>query len=272
MNIGVFDSGLGGLTILKSLLKELPEYNYVYLGDNARVPYGNRSAETIYEFTKQAVDFLFKKNCKLVILACNTATSNALVKIQKEYLPKYFPDRRVLGVIKPTIENIKENNHLRVGIVGTKATVNSGAFVREIHKVLPKAEVYQQACPMLVPFIENGEKNEKILKLILEEYLHFLLQKKITTIVLACTHYGLIKKQFQDVVGPKIKVISEGRLVADKLRTYLNKHPEIEKNLDKKYQTEYFVTDLSPDYHELIRLFLGSHWKDTKINLINLSS
>ena len=137
MNIGVFDSGLGGLTILKALLKELPQYNYVYLGDNARVPYGNRSPETIYRFTKEAVEFLFKKNCQLIIIACNTSTATSLHKIQQEYLPKFFPDRKVLGVIKPVVEQIKESEDRIIGVIGTKATINSEAFVREIKKVLP---------------------------------------------------------------------------------------------------------------------------------------
>jgi len=268
MKIGVFDSGLGGLTILKALLKKLPQYNYVYLGDNARVPYGNRSPETIYEFTKQAVEFLFKKNCKIIILACNTATSTSLRRIQQEYLPKYYPDRRVLGVIKPVVEvlesqitNIKyqiiNNKTNSIGIIGTKATVNSGAFVREINKLLPDASVHQQACPLLVPFIEDGSKNNKVLKPILKEYLDGLLKEKIKTLVLACTHYEVIEKEIQKIIGREIKIISEGKIVAKKLGDYLKNHLEIEKKLEKHKKIEYYVTDLNPDYEKIIKIFLG---------------
>lgn len=270
MNIGVFDSGLGGLTILKKLLQELPQYNYVYLGDNARVPYGNRSPELIYDFTKQAMNFLMEKNCKLVIIACNTSTATSLKKIQHEYLPKHYPDRRVLGVIKPTIETISEKNHTKIGIVGTKATVNSGAFVREIKKVLPEAVIYQQACPLLVPFIEDGSKSDAILNLILKEYLSGLIKKKINTLVLACTHYELIKNQIKRIVGSKIKVLTEGHIVAEKLKDYLANHYEIENKLDKNGEVKYFVTDLNPDYQQLMAIFLGKKFSNKDVHLVKI--
>jgi len=272
MNIGVFDSGLGGLTILKSLLKELPQYHYIYLGDSARVPYGNRSPQVIYEFTEQAVDFLMRKNCQVVIIACNTSTSTALKKIQTEYLPKKYPFRRVLGVIKPVVEELVADHQplsTKIGVIGTKATVNSKAFVREINKVLPKAKVLQEACPLLVPFIEDGGKNKKILNLVLSEYLDDLIKSKIDKLILACTHYELIKNEIESVVGPKIKVISEGHLVAKKLKEYLANHPEIENKLEKNSQASYYVTDLSQDYKKLMKLFLGSYLKE-EINLLKL--
>lgn len=257
MNIGVFDSGLGGLTILKALLKELPQYNYVYLGDNARVPYGNRSPETIYQFTKEAVEFLFKKDCQLIIIACNTSTSTSLHKIQQEYLPKFFSDRKVLGVIKPVVEEIKDLGDKIIGVIGTKATVNSGAFVREINKVLPNTKVFQQACPLLVPYIEDSGRNKKILQLILEEYLGGLINKKINTLILACTHYEIIEKEIQKIVGKDIKVISEGKITALKLKNYLLRHPEVEKKLEKKKQVTYFFTDPNQDNKKLLKLFLN---------------
>lgn len=259
MNIGVFDSGLGGLTILKALLKELPQYNYVYLGDNARVPYGNRSLETIYQFTVEAVEFLFKKNCQLIIIACNTSTATSLPKIQQEYLPKFYPDRRVLGVIKPIVEELSVRCYGlggRIGVIGTKATVNSQAFVREIKKILPKVEVFQQACPLLVPYIEDSSRNKKVLKLILEEYLEELKKKKINCLLLACTHYELIKKEIKAVIGPKVKVIAEGQIVAKKLKDYLKRHQEIEKKLEKEKQISYFFTDSNKDNKKLMKLFL----------------
>lgn len=257
MNIGVFDSGLGGLTILKALLKELPQYNYIYYGDNARVPYGNRSPEIIYQFTKEAVEFLFKKNCQLIIIACNTSTSTSLRKIQQEYLPKFYSDRKVLGVIRPVAEKIGDSNFERIGIIGTKTTINSKAFVREITKVLPKAQVFQQACPLLVPYIEDSGRNKKILQLILEEYLIGLKKKNINCLLLACTHYEIIKKEIQVMVGSKIKVISEGKIVAEKLKDYLKRHPEIEKKLEKKKQISYFFSDLNQNYKKLMSLFLN---------------
>lgn len=257
MNIGVFDSGLGGLTILKALLKELPQYNYIYLGDNARVPYGNRSPEIIYQFTKEAVEFLFKKNCQLIIIACNTSTSTSLRKIQQEYLPKFYPDKKVLGVIRPVAEEIGDRKFERIGVIGTKTTVNSKAFVREIIKVLPKGQVFQQACPLLVPYIEDSGRNKKILQLILEEYLTGFKKKNIDSLLLACTHYEIIKKEIQAMVGSKIKVISEGKIVAEKLKDYLKRHPELEKKLEKKKQISHFFTDLNQDYKKLMRLFLN---------------
>lgn len=260
MNIGVFDSGLGGLTILKAFLKKLPQYNYIYLGDNARVPYGNRSSEIIYQFTKEAVEFLFRKNCQLIIIACNTSTSTSLRKIQQEYLPQFYPDRKVLGVIKPVVEELGVRSYElggRIGVIGTKATVSSEAFVREIKKTLPKAKVYQQACPLLVPYIEDSRRNKKILQLMIEEYLEGLMKKNIDSLLLACTHYEIIKKEIQAMVGSKIKVISEGKIVAEKLKDYLKRHPEVEKKLEKKKQISYFFTDLNQDYKKLMRFFLN---------------
>jgi len=256
MNIGVFDSGLGGLTILKALIKRLPQYNYFYLGDNARVPYGNRSPEIIYEFTKEAVDFLFKKNCQLIIIACNTSTSTSLRKIQTEYLAKHYPDRKVLGVIKPAVEEIGEKKFKKIGIIGTKTTINSGAFVREIKKILPKAEVFQQPCPLLVPYIEDSGRNQQILKLMLKEYLKELKEKNIGSLLLACTHYEILEKQIKKEIGEKVKVISEGKLVAKKLEDYLRRHPEIEQKLGKSHQVNYCFTDINADYQRLMRLFL----------------
>jgi glutamate racemase len=257
MNIGVFDSGLGGLTILKALLKELPQYNYVYLGDNARVPYGNRSPETIYQFTKEAIEFLFKKNCQLIIIACNTSTSTSLHKIQQEYLSKFFPDRKVLGVIKPAVEEVVSKGDKIIGVIGTKTTINSGAFFREIKKVLPNSQVFQQACPLLVPYIEDSGRNKKILQLILEEYLGDLIDKKIDTLILACTHYEIIEKEIKKIVGSKVRVISEGKIVANKLKDYLNRHPEVEKKLEKKKKVSYFFTDPNQDNEKLLKLFLN---------------
>ncbi len=257
MNIGVFDSGLGGLTILKALLKELPEYNYIYLGDNARVPYGNRSAETIYEFTKQAVDFLVKKNCRLIIIACNTSTATSLRRVQREYLPKFYPEIKVLGVIKPAVEKLFERKFARIGVIGTRATINSKAYVKEIKKLLPNSIIYQQACPLLVPYIEDSGRNKKTLDSILDEYLSSLKKRNIDALLLACTHYEIIANEIKSYMGAKTNVLTEGIIVAEKLKDYLDRHPEIEKKIDKQKKVEYHFTDANSDYKKLKELFLG---------------
>jgi len=267
MKIGVFDSGLGGLTILRELLKCLPEYDYIYLGDNARVPYGGRSPEIVYEFTKKAIDFLFKKNCQLIILACNTATATSLRKIQQEYLVKNYPNRRVLGVIKPAIEALQQLKFHRVGIIGTYTTVQSKAFVKEAKKELVKKQVFQKACPLLVPIIEEGEIGWKGLDLILKKYLRFLKEKKIDSLILACTHYGLIKKNIQKIVGSRVKIICEAEETAVKLKKYFYKHPEIEKKLSKEFRRDLYITDLNKRYQKMADWFLGGR---NKLNLVAL--
>ena len=267
MKIGVFDSGLGGLTILRELLRRLPEYDYIYLGDNARVPYGVRSPEIIYEFTKNGVDFLFKKNCQLIILACNTATATSLKKLQQDYLPKNYPNRRVLGVIKPAVEAIQQARFHRVGVIGTYTTVQSKAFLREIKKVFPKIQVFQQACPLLVPIIEEAEIDWEGLDLILKKYLQLLKEKKIDSLILGCTHYGMVEGNIRKIVGEKVKIINESEQVSYKLKKYFQKYPEVEKKLSKKSKREFYVTDLNDRYQKMADWFLG---EKNKLNLIDL--
>lgn len=271
MNIGVFDSGLGGLSIFKEIITSLPQYNYIYLGDNARVPYGNRSPELIYEFTKRAVDFLIKKDCLLVILACNAATSTALRRIQQEYLPKFYPERRVLGVIRPVVEITSENHNKIIGVIGTRATVNSKSFLAEFKKISPRMIVYQQACPLLVPIIEEGKLDWKGLDLILKEYLAPLKKQKIETLILGCTHYGLISDNIQRIIGDKVKIISQGKATALKLKDYLKRHPEIEKKLMKNSTYKFFVTDLNEQYSRLLEFFLDDKFSNKdRLNLTEI--
>lgn len=256
--IGVFDSGLGGLSILKAIIKELPDYSYIYLGDNARVPYGGRSPDIIYEYTKQAVDYLFKQGCQLIILACNTATSVALARLQKEYLPKYYPKRRILGVIRPAVETALEisfNN--RIGVIGTEATVNSQAFVKEFAKFHRNYKIYQQACPLLVPIIETGELQWDGLDSILEKYLTSLRKKAVGALILGCTHYSLIKDKIQRHIGKAVRLIAEDEVVPLKLKDYLWRHPEIEKILDRKKKRIFLSTASSQRFSELATMFLG---------------
>lgn len=256
--IGVFDSGFGGLEILREIVKKLPEYDYLYLGDTARTPYGTRSQEIIYKFTKQAVDFLFKRDCQLIILACNTASSKALRKIQQKYLPKHYPQRRVLGVIIPASEEaaLKTTNN-RIGIIGTEGTVLSGTFEKELKKLNPKVKVFQKACPLLVSIVEEGEQNSKIVDIVLKDYLTPLIKRKIDTLILGCTHYGILEDKIRKFIGPKINIIVEGKVVAEKLKNYLERHPEIESRLSKNSKVKFFTTDSTEKFKILGSLFFG---------------
>ncbi|HEX8993969.1 MAG TPA: glutamate racemase [Candidatus Paceibacterota bacterium] len=258
-SIGVFDSGFGGLAILKEVVKQLPEYNYVYLGDNARAPYGARSMEVVYEFTKQAVDFLFAQGCDLVVLACNTASAEALRKIQQDYLPKkYGSHKRVLGVIVPAIEEtIVQTETKRVGVIATEGTVSSRAFSRELSKAHPGIEVFEQACPLLVPLVEAGEHRSDIADLVLAQYLKPLLKKRIDTLVLGCTHYGHLETKIKKIVTSDVSVISEGKIVAKKLKDYLKRHPEIEGALSRKSKLAFYSTDIGERFDMLGTIFFG---------------
>jgi len=253
MKIGVFDSGLGGLILLKAITQKLPQYDYVYLGDTKRVPYGNRSQTTIYEFTRQAVDFLFKKNCQLIIVACNTASALALRRIQREYLPKHYPNRRVLGVIIPTAEAAADLSS--VGVLATESTVASKSFVRELAKLAPRIKIWQQAAPLLVPLAESGEL--KLAGPILKSYLAPLLKHKPQGIILGCTHYPVFKPQIKRLAAG-VKLISQDELVPAKLAHYLARHPEIERRLTKRSNRELFVTDLTENIQAKIREWFGS--------------
>lgn len=256
--LGFFDSGLGGLTILKEVVKILPEYSYIYLGDNARMPYGSRSQEVIYKFTVEGIEELFKRRAELVILACNTSSSLALKKIQQEFLPKYYPDKKVLGIIIPTAEEIKKFTLSdEVGILATEATVNSLTYQKQINKFFPEIKVHQQACPLLVPIIEAGEIEWQGLDLAIEKYLNQLFQKsrKIDTIILGCTHYAIIEDKIKKHLSLGIKVISQGPIIAEKLRNYLARHPEIEKRISKTGEKIFLTTENSERIRYLTKLF-----------------
>ncbi len=258
--IGVFDSGLGGLTILKAIIKELPKYDYVYLGDNARVPYGARSSKIIYQYSYEGVDYLFRKGARLVILACNTASANALRKLQEEYLPKNYPERRILGVIRPSVESaIEKSFNTRVGVIGTEATVNSGIFPKEFLKLKPDFKIYQEACPLLVPIIEAGEIDWSGLDLILDKYLANLKRKDLGALILGCTHYSLIKNKIQKHIGKGVRLVAEDEIVPLKLKEYLLRHPEIEENLGKQGRRSFLITAESQRFEELAKTFWGDY-------------
>jgi len=270
MNIGIFDSGLGGLSILKDIVKLLPAYNYIYLGDNARVPYGNRSPQTIYQFTLQAVKYLFENDCQLIIIACNTASAQALRRIQQEYLPKNYPSRRVLGVIRPTVEYIVEKHYQRVGIIATRATIQSQSYIYELNKLNPTLKTFQSPAPLLVPIIEENKGRGELLKLLLDDYVKPLLDQNIQALLLGCTHYGIIAHHIQKYVRNQVKVINQGPIVAVKLENYLARHLEINNLLEMGGKIELLVTDLNENYQQMCTLFLGNHDMFKPIKLIKL--
>ncbi|MFP3867211.1 MAG: glutamate racemase [Desulfobacteraceae bacterium] len=256
--IGVFDSGFGGLLVLKELLRLLPEYDYLYLGDNARIPYGTRSDEVVYRFTHQAVDYLLQQGCVLVILACHTASSKALRRIQQQYLPAHFPDRRVLGVVIPTVEAaLAQSSRERIGVIGTEGTVASNSFAIELMKLEPATQVFQQACPLLVPIIEAGEQDWEGTELILKKYLASLQQARVDTLVLGCTHYSIVKSQIRAIMGNDLKIICSAEVTGEKLADYLRRHPEIETRLARQGRRRYLTTDLTPGFQRLASLFMG---------------
>ncbi|MBI5077187.1 glutamate racemase [Candidatus Falkowbacteria bacterium] len=266
--IGVFDSGFGGINILRGIVKELPAYDYLYLGDTARAPYGTRSPEVVYEFTKQAVDFMFANNCELIIFACNTASSDALRKIQQEYLPKYYPNKKVLGVLIPAAEEaIIKTKNKKIGVIATEGTVCSGAFARELMKINPKIKVFQNPCPLLVPIVEAGEQNSKATKIILENYLKPIKNRGADTLILGCTHYGILENQIRKIIGSGMAIISEAKVVPKKLKDYLKRHAAIEKKISKNRIVRFFSTDLTDKFILLGSKFFGRKIKAQKISL-----
>lgn len=259
--IGVFDSGYGGLTVLRKLVKELPSYDFLYLGDNARAPYGTRSFETVYEYTLQCVSALFDKGCHLVILACNTASAKALRSIQQKDLPKIAPQRRVLGVIRPTSEIIgKYSKSKEVGVLGTSGTVSSGSYILEIEKFFPELKVYQEACPMWVPLIENNELNNPGADYFIQKHVQHLMAQgpDIDAIILACTHYPLIADKIQAYLPKNVQLISQGDLVAKGLKDYLQRHPEIETRCHKSGKVEFYTTETPENFNQRASYFYGS--------------
>lgn len=266
--IGVFDSGYGGLTIFKEIIKKLPGYDYIYLGDNFRAPYGNRSQEAIYNFTHQAVEYLFNQGCELVILACNTASAESLRKLQQNYLPKKFPDRRILGVIRPMAEAaVNISRYRKIGVVGTRATIESQSFINELKEQDQGARVFQRACPLLVPLIEEGWLKKPETRMILKKYLHPLKNFQIDTLLLGCTHYILLIKEFQRIIGRRVQVPNPGEIVSSSLVDYLARHPELEKKLSKNKKIQYLTTDCPERFSEQAKLFLGRAIAAKKINL-----
>ena len=258
--IGVFDSGYGGLTVLKELVHTLPQYDYLYLGDNARAPYGSRSFEAVYQYTLQCVKWFFAQGCPLVILACNTASAKALRTIQQKDLPGIAPGKRVLGVIRPTAEIIGNRSRSgKIGILGTNGTVQSGSDLIEIETFCPGVKVYQQACPLWVPLVESNEYESEGADHFIKKDMDSLLGQDagIDTLLLACTHYPLLLNKIKQYCPPGVDIVSQGEIVARRLADYLQRHPEIEEKCGRGGGVKLFTTDSPGDFDLHSPVFFG---------------
>jgi glutamate racemase len=267
--IGVFDSGYGGLTILKEIVNTLPEYDYVYLGDNARAPYGTRSFETVYEYTQQCVEQLFAMGCELILLACNTASAKALRNIQQKDLPLIDPNKRVLGVIRPTTEvvgNYTKTGH--VGILGTTGTITSNSYPIEIRKFYPDIKVHQEACPSWVALVENNQVESEEADHQVSKHLNNLLSQdqQIDTIILGCTHYPLLIDKIKKYLPGNITLLSQGKIVADSLKEYLSRHAELEQKCSKGASLEFYTTGSTEQFDAAASLFFGKAVKSKHLN------
>lgn len=268
--IGVFDSGYGGLTILSKIREALPEYDYIYLGDNARTPYGTRSFEIVYEFTLQAVNKLFEMGCHLVILACNTASAKVLRTIQMNDLPNIDPDRRVLGVIRPTAECIGSMTQTRhVGILATAGTIKSESYPLEVHKLFEDIKVSGEACPMWVPLVENNEANGEGADFFIRKYIDNLLAKdrQIDTLVLGCTHYPILLPKIQKFIPQGVKVVAQGEYVATSLKDYLHRHPEMDMKCTREGKCRFYTTEAEDKFIESASMFLNENITVQRITL-----
>ncbi len=270
MPIGIFDSGYGGLTILKEIRKRMPQYDYLYLGDNARTPYGSRSFDIVYDFTLQAVKELFARGCHLVILACNTASAKALRSIQQNDLPMIDPSRRVLGVIRPTIEvlpSLSTSHH--IGLLATPGTVASHSYRMELEKMAPGMAITELACPMWVPLVENNEANSPGADYFVKKYIDQLIEAdpEIDTIVLGCTHYPILMPKIKEFAPAGIKVVAQGSLVAESLADYLRRHPEIECKCEKNHGMTFLTTESSEKFDSLASMFMDCPVESRRVTL-----
>ncbi len=269
-HIGIFDSGYGGLTVLREIVEALPGHDFLYLGDNARTPYGTRAFDTIYSYTLQAVRYLFSQGCQLVVLACNTASAKALRNIQQLDLPRLAPQKRVLGVIRPTTEVIGRFSTTReIGIMGTNGTVKSGSYLMEINRLWPSVKVFQQACPLWVPLVENGELESPGTIYFVEKYLNELLgqSKNIDTILLACTHYPLLQPLIESLTPSSVRVISQGAIVAASLKDYLQRHPEIDQFCSRNGRVTFQTTGDADDFDEKGTMFFGKKIRSQRVEI-----
>ena len=268
--IGVFDSGFGGLTILREFIEKLPSYDFMYLGDNARAPYGNRSFEAIYSYTLEAVEYLFSAGCPLVVIACNTASARALRNIQQMDLGRIGSQKRVLGVIRPTAEIIgKHSSSGHIGILATAGTVSSNSYLLEIRKFFPDLAISQTACPMLVPLAENSEIGNEGCDYFIKKYTGQLIDSdpKIDTILLGCTHYPVMIDSFRKFIPEGIRIVQQDKIVAESLCDYLVRHPEIDKLCSRSSSVRFLTTDSEEIFSKRGSLFLGKEFEAERISL-----
>ena len=269
--IGVFDSGYGGLTVLSEIKKLMPEYDYLYLGDNARAPYGSRSYELIYEFTLQAVKWLFSQGCQLVIIACNTASAEALRTIQQNDLPLIDSHKRVLGVIRPTVESVERITRSKhIAVLGTAATIRSKSYEEELKKLNPNIDITTEACPMWVPLVENREYDKEGADYFVKQHIDRVLDKdrEIDTIILGCTHYPLLIDKIRAFTPKSVTLISQGEYVAKSLKDYLSRHQTMDSLCSKNSETIYCTTESAERFESLASFLLNESIKAKKVNLI----
>lgn len=268
--IGIFDSGYGGLTVFDKIRKAMPDYDYIYLGDNARTPYGPRSFEVVYRFTRQAVIKLFSEGCQLVILACNTASAKALRTIQQRDLPELDPERRVLGVIRPTVERMDQVSSTKhIGILGTSGTISSQSYSMEIEKMFPHITVTGEACPMWVPLVENNEFNSPGSDYFVKKHLDHILSvdPQIDTLVLGCTHYPLLIGKIKQYLPEGITLFAQGEYVAESLKDYLKRHPEMDRKLTRRGECRFMTTESADKFTEAASVFLKDRIEVEQISI-----
>lgn len=258
--IGIFDSGLGGLYVARAVQRALPQYDYAYLGDTLNVPYGGRSFEAIYDLSEKAIRYLIEQQkCDLIVIACNTASVMALRKLQNEFLVKNYPDKRILGVIVPTLESATELGATQIGLIATEYTVRSKIYEEEIAKITPRAIIYGQPTPLLVPLIENH--GEKYMEVILNDYLDPLIEKGLDSLILGCTHYIAIKDIVRDITRHRVRILSQDEIIPPKLKDYLSRHPEMEERLSQNSTFDIFATDINPSFLKNVAKLMGADAK-----------
>lgn len=247
MKLGIFDSGLGGLLIAKSIREHMPDIDILYFGDTLHLPYGNRSAEAIYEYSKRAIEFLFAQDCALIITACNTVSASALRRLQQEYLPQSrYADRRVLGVVVPTLETAIDRGYKRLGVIATNYTIETGIYPDELQKIDPEIKIFQKHTPLLVPLIENS--GAQWLPSVLEHYLLPMMENRIECLILGCTHFPFLKNDIKKIIGEEVSLISQDDIIPVKLANYLKRHPEIDQQISREAYSEFLVSDVTKSY------------------------
>ncbi len=264
MKLGIFDSGLGGLLMAKSIRKEIADIDILYFGDTLHLPYGNRSKNSIYEYSKSAVEFLFKQDCNLIICACNTVSASALRRLQQDYLPySEYKDRRILGVVVPTLESAQDAGYKKLGLIATNYTINSNVYEDELQKIDAEIKIFKANTPLLVPLIEND--GMRWIKPILEHYLQPLIKNNIECLILGCTHYPFFKNEIRAIIGDSVKIMAQDEIIPKKLENYLQRHKEIAEKISHNGETEFMVSDLTDGYKSAASSIYGANIEIKKV-------